>query len=58
MSRKPLTSSIRLNEDMEKILSSLKSSKIRRNTPYFDIGMYISMPKIEEDKKSSVYLGW
>ena len=31
---------------MEKILSSLKSSKIRRNTPYFDIGMDISIPKI------------
>ena len=57
MLRKPLTSSIRLNEDIEKILSFLKSSRIRRNTPYFDIGMDISIPKIEEDKKSSVYLG-
>ena len=57
MSRKPLTSSIRLNKDIEKILSFLKSSKIRRNTPYFNIGTNISIPKIEEDKKSSVYLG-
>ena len=35
----------------------LKSLKIRRNSPYFDIGMDISIPKIKEDKKSSVYLG-
>ena len=52
-----LTSSIRLNEDIEKILSFLKSLRIRKNTPYFDIRTDISIPKIEEDKKSSVYPG-